>query len=251
MSLSRRPVLVDEDYANDIATVGRISAIPAILAVVCQATGMGFASVARVTDHRWIACSTRDAINLGLRAGSELPIETTICNEIREHRRAVVIENVDEDPFYRDHPTPKLYGLQSYISTPIMLSDGRFFGTLCAVDPRPAPVGEPHILGMFRLFAEMIGQSYEALRAADASQQALVEEQRNFELRTRFVAALGSDLRNPVTGIQAGVQLLGKEGLGDRAAMILDLIGDAADRTASIIDDLSDLAAGKGARRPH
>ena len=31
-----------------------------------------------------------------------------------------------------------MYGFQSYISTPIFLKDGSFYGTLCAIDPRPA-----------------------------------------------------------------------------------------------------------------
>ena len=35
--------------SDDIAVIQRISAVPTILDVVCRATGMGFAAVARVT----------------------------------------------------------------------------------------------------------------------------------------------------------------------------------------------------------
>ena len=47
-------------------------------------------------------------------------------------------DNVATDAIYRQHATPAIYGFQSYISVPIILADGTFFGTLCAIDPRPA-----------------------------------------------------------------------------------------------------------------
>jgi hypothetical protein len=39
--------------------------------------------------------------------------------------------------------TPAMYGFQSCISMPIILSDGFFFGALCAIDPRPARLNTP------------------------------------------------------------------------------------------------------------
>lgn len=126
------------DLQPDIFAAASIAAIPSILEVVCQATGMGFAAVARVTDERWIACGVRDGIGFGLEPGGELKLETMICNEVRECREAIVIEHVAEDPDYRDHPVPAAYNFQSYVSVPIILSDGTFFGTLCAIDPKPA-----------------------------------------------------------------------------------------------------------------
>src|SRR5580704_2784389 len=86
-----------DDLRADIAAIGQIEAVSTILDVVCRTTGMGFAAVARVTDERWIACSVRDEIAFGLSPGGELEIGTTICNEIREHHRPVVIDNVATD----------------------------------------------------------------------------------------------------------------------------------------------------------
>ena len=141
------------DFQQDIDAVARIKAVPTILEVVCETTGMGFVAVARVTEDRWIACGVRDGIAFGLQPGGELKIETTICHEIRQSHEAVVIENVAEDATYAGHPTSAMYGFQSYISMPIILPDGRFFGTLCAIDPRPARVNTPATIGMFKLFA--------------------------------------------------------------------------------------------------
>lgn len=57
----------------------------------------------------------------------------------------------------RRHPTPKLYGFQSYISVPFALLNGSYFGSLCAVDCKPARVNTAATLGMFKLLSELIG----------------------------------------------------------------------------------------------
>src|ERR1700712_5224391 len=85
------PLTTDEHILADVATIGKISIVHSILDVVCQTTGMGFAAIARVTDTRWVACAVLDKISFGLAAGGELEIKTTICDEIRENRRPVLI----------------------------------------------------------------------------------------------------------------------------------------------------------------
>jgi GAF domain-containing protein len=114
-------------FQADVESVSRIGAVPTILNVVCRTTGMRFAAVARVTEDRWIACSVLDEIDFGLKPGGELKVESTICNEIRQSREPVVIDNVAEDQVWCQHNTPAMYGFQSYISVPIVLADGSFF----------------------------------------------------------------------------------------------------------------------------
>src|SRR6476620_11757986 len=123
---------MDQDLHSDVAAILRIPAIETMLEVVCRSTGMGFAAVARVTEDRWIACQVRDEIAFGLKPHGELKVETTICNEIRQTGRKVVIDHVAEDEWFCRHPTPAMYGFQSYISVPIVLPGRGFFGTLCA-----------------------------------------------------------------------------------------------------------------------
>ena len=148
--------MLSEDLKADVSDVQRVRAVSSILEVVCRVTGIGFAAVARVTEDRWIACAVKDDIAFGLKPGGELKVETTICNEIRQSGQEVVIDHVAEDPNFCRHPTPAMYGFQSYISVPIVRSNGAFFGTLCAIDPRPIKLRTPEIIGMFKLFAELI-----------------------------------------------------------------------------------------------
>ncbi len=125
-----------DDLARACADLGEDPDIRALLARVCARTGMGFAAVAYVTDTRWIACQVDDRVAFGLNPGDELEIKKTICDEIRDSGQRVVIDDTDADPNWSSHPVPKLYGFHSYVSLPLMI-DGRFFGTLCALDDAP------------------------------------------------------------------------------------------------------------------
>ena len=233
------------DFSADIAAVQGIAAVPRILEVVCRSTGMGFAAVARVTKQRWVCCAVRDEIEFGLVPGGELEVETTICHEIRQTHEAVVIDNVAEDATYCGHHTPAKYGFQSYISMPIILADGTLFGTLCAIDPRPARLNTPQTIGMFKLFAELIATHLEAVDRLAASEARLLSERETSELREQFIAVLGHDLRNPLASIAAGTKMLAREGSKAATGEILGLMQKSVARMSALIDNVLDFARGR------
>lgn len=229
----------------DVEFVGRINAVASILEVVCRTTGMGFAAVARVTEERWVACAVRDEINFGLQPGGELKIETTLCNEVQQNRELVVINYVDEDEKYCRHPTPAMYGFQSYISVPIIRKDGSFFGTLCAIDPKPAQLLNPETTGMFKLFADLISFHLNAVEQLDISSSELNEERKTAELREQFIAILGHDLRNPVGAISNAAQLLLRMPLEERVLRLANIIKDSSYRIIGLIENILDFARGR------
>lgn len=234
-----------DDVQADVAAANRIEAVPTILEVVCRTTGMGFAAVARVTEDRWIACSVRDEIAFGLQQGSELKVETTICNEIRHHREPVIIDNVAEDESYCGHPTPAMYGFQSYISMPIILPNGTFFGTLRAIDPKPAKIKRPEIIGMFKLFAELIAFHLDAIDRLTTSEADLLDERKTSDLREQFIAVLGHDVRNPLTAIISAAEMLERMPLSDRAMRFARLIQASAERIYELTNNMLDFARGR------
>jgi signal transduction histidine kinase len=234
-----------QDFQADVERVGRIESVPTILDVVCRTTGMRFAAVARVTEGRWVACGVLDFIDFGLKPGGELKVETTICHEIRQSREPVIIDHVSEDSVWCGHPTPAMYGFQSYISMPIILADGSFFGTLCAIDPLPARLRTPETIGMFRLFAELIAKSLDAGRKLAATESALHDERADSELREQFIAVLAHDLRTPMRGISCFVDLLLKTPLEEKAIPMARTIRESASRMSALIDNLLDLARGR------
>ncbi|WP_404710635.1 GAF domain-containing protein [Sphingomonas sp. MMS24-J13] len=145
-----------DQFAANIAAEGDSDGIRAILEDVCRITQMGFAAVARVTDTRWIAAQVLDKIEFGLNPGDELELKTTICDEIRQAGQTIVIDYVAGDPNWRTHHTPALYGFESYVSIPLFLDDGSFYGTLCAIDPHPRALSSPATVGALERMAKRV-----------------------------------------------------------------------------------------------
>jgi signal transduction histidine kinase len=138
-----------------------------------------------------------------------------------------------------------MYGFESYISVPIVLTNGRFFGTLCAIDPNPRRLNTPEMIGMFKLFAELIAYQLDAAEQLATSEASLFDERRTAELREQFIAVLGHDLRNPLASIDAGAKvLLGKEQQAE-SLDILKLMHASVRRMSALIDDVMDFARGR------
>lgn len=228
----------------EVHAVSRIPILPSLLNFICKTTGMRFAAVARVTEDRWITCQSLDKIDFGLKTGDELDVQTTICNEIRELNKAVVIDHVEKDEYFNCHPTPKLYGFQSYISVPIYRKNGEFFGTLCAIDPEPARVNNPDTLSLFEHFAELISFHLETLDELDEKSAELLEEKKIGKLREQFLAILGHDLRTPVSTIRLSTDLLLQLKLGDIPERNLKMIKSSTFRMENLIENILDFARG-------
>ncbi|MDB6132664.1 MAG: Sensor protein [Verrucomicrobiales bacterium] len=239
----------DDDLVNstskDVALIQAITAVPAILDVICRTTGMGFAAVARVTESRWVACSVLDHIQFGLPAGGELELETTICHEIRQSQAPVVIDHVARDEVYCGHHTPLKYGFQSYISMPIFLKDGQFFGTLCSIDPNPARLNTPETLSMFKLFAELIAFHIDGAKTLARSESQLQEVREISQLREQFIGVLGHDLRNPLNAISMGTMLLSESPLEPEDKEVVRMMDRSISRMSELIDDVVDFTRGR------
>lgn len=240
------------DIQAEVDAVQQIGAVPKILDVVGRMTDMGFVAIARVTSRQWVCCAVRDNINFGLAEGGELKLETTICNEIRQHGNIVVIDDVQTDGAFCNHPTPAMYGFRSYISAPIILHDGTVWGTLCAIDPKPRGLSKPEILGTFQLLSELIGMQLDLNKSLEQSQAELrtsqadlLDERRTAELREQFIGVLGHDLRNPLASIDAGMRGLLRSPDAPGAPEIILAVQKAVLRMAALVDNIMDFARGR------
>lgn len=243
--LAATPGDTPDEIARDVLAVGRIEALPTLLEVLCETTGMRFAAVARVTEKTWTACAVKDDINFGLKAGGQLAIESTLCLESKRTLAPIVIDHASIDLRYRDHHTPLTYNIESYVSVPIVLATGRYFGNLCAIDPAPAKVSDPKVIGMFLRFARLIAMQLDHEITRQREQNALRNERAASELREQFIAILGHDLRNPLQAIVASSELLARK-LADPGLLgLATRIKANAKRMSSLIDDVLDFARGR------
>lgn len=230
--------------AHDIARIARISAVPSLLRIVCENTGMRFAAVARVTDGTWTACAVQDDLQFGLAPGGQLDVHTTLCKEARAARRTVVFDHASQDPAYCQHHTPRIYNIESYISVPIVRANGEYFGNLCAIDPEPHPVSDPKVVAMFERFAELIGHQLDLELHQEQTEHRLIDAQATAELREQFIAVLGYDLRNPLASVGAIGEILARWSTPD-VARYGQRIKASTQRMSGLISDVLDLARGR------
>ncbi len=233
------------DIALDVAAVSRIACVPELLRVACKTTKMGFAGVARVTEESWTACAVEDNIGLELQPGGQLDIHTTLCLEARNVRAPVVIDHASVDPLYSSHHTPRIYGIESYISVPIVLAGDEYFGNLFAIDRLPARPSRPEVVSMFKLFASLLAMHLNEERTRHAHAQALLDKIATGELRDQFIAVLGHDLRTPLSAVSSTAQLLCRSGNDPKVIQLAQRIRASSTRMAALIDDVLDLARGK------
>lgn len=194
---------------GDVGKIDRCASVPGILDAVVALTGMRFAAVARVTDTQWIACAVRDDLGFGLKPGGELVLDSTICDEIRQHHQPVVFGHASAHPIFRDHHTPKQYGLESYISVPIFRRDKTFFGTLCAIDAVPNTIDADTVkVDTIMLFAQLIGYQLDMVDDLDASAARLQAFESKSALRDKDVASSERDMRDLLQPVISGLYLL-------------------------------------------
>jgi len=233
------------DLSHDISTIAKIEAVPLILNMVKHVTGMRFAAIARVTERKWVACAVDDSIDFGLIPGGELVLETTICHEIRQHRKPVIFKNASEHPVYSTHHTPKTYGLESYVSIPITRTNGDFFGTLCAIDQVPAHFDEDAVCNTLTLFAQLIAVQLDVLADLEAKTIELANAAETGIVREQFIAVLGHDLRSPLSAIRMSADLLEARLPAGREQQLAIAIRQSSQRMNNLIEDVLDFSRGK------
>ncbi|MBA1203329.1 GAF domain-containing sensor histidine kinase [Pseudomonas capeferrum] len=229
----------------DIATIGRINAVPAILQVICETTGLRFAAVARVNESSWTACAVLDTLGFGLEVGGELDVNTTLCHDIRTSHKTIVIDKASEDEQYCHHHSPRIYKFESYISVPVFRTNGSFFGTISALDSRPASLKGSAIQPMMESFARLLAIQIESEENAQKTEQALQKERAMAEVREQFIAVLGHDLRNPLFAITAGAELLVQRLQDDKSRAIARHIHTCGRRASQLVRDVLDFARGR------
>jgi signal transduction histidine kinase len=234
-----------ENIARAVAAIAGMDALPTLLKVLCEMTGMRVAVVARVTDKTWTACAVKDEAHFGLKPGMQLAVNTTLCFDSRSSRAPIVIEHASADPRYRNHEAPKRYQIESYVSVPIIRADGGYFGNLSALDPSPAKVAEPRILSMFTEFAALIALQLDHQLLQEEEHSALLDERAAGELREQFIAILGHDLRNPLHAVYASGDMLERRLTDPGLLAFVSRIKTNARRMSALIDDVLDFARGR------
>ncbi|MDP9902356.1 GAF domain-containing sensor histidine kinase [Variovorax ginsengisoli] len=234
-----------ENIRRDIEAIGRISAVPAMLQLICDQTGMGFAAIARVDEESWTACAVLDRINFGLKPGDQLEVNSTLCVEVRGSCKPAAFDHASRHPVYCEHPTSRVLNIESYISAPIVKRDGSYFGNLCAIDPDPHQVNNTKVLALFQGFADLIAHTLELVDRQSLTESALLDAEATAELRDQFIAVLGHDLRNPLATLSAIGEIFSRKSSDPEVMRAAQRIRTTTRRMAALIEDVMDFARGR------
>ncbi|WJG08874.1 GAF domain-containing sensor histidine kinase [Aliiglaciecola sp. LCG003] len=230
---------------KDIRTIQSIEAVPFIMKMLSDATGLRFICIARVTDSKWTTCAVLDLVNFNLNPGDQLDIDTTFCNQVRKSTQPIIIEHAQNDGHYSQSPIPTMYGFESYFSFPIYSKDGNFFGTICGLDPLPAKLKTSEIELKIKSFAELISRQITADERLNIAESELFNEQAAAKLREQYIAILGHDLRTPLSALTMGVSFLKEQVKDETSQKILARMDNSANRMKRLISDVMDLTHGK------
>ena len=177
--------------------------------------------------------------------------------------------NVAGRIFYETHFAPllRMQGFFNEVALNLVKKDGESFPVLVNAAERTDADGRPQFIRL-TVFNATDRRRYERelLKARDElktlsdtlekrvaeavaaqlrSDSALTLQREEAKLREQFIAVLGHDLRNPLASIAAGIRLIQKSKLDERAQSIVLTMQKSVMRMASLIDNVLDFARGR------
>ena len=198
---------------KDIQTIQSIEAVPHIMKMLSDATGLRFICIARVTEVKWTTCAVLDLVDFNLNPGDELDITTTFCSQVRRSTQPIVIEHAQKDAHYSKSEIPIMYGFE--------------------------------IQNQIKSFAELISRQIEVDERLSIAESDLFNQKTAFKLQEQFIAILGHDLRTPLSALTMGVSFLKQQVKDETSQRILARMDNSTTRMTRLISDVMDLTRGK------
>ncbi|MBD5779222.1 GAF domain-containing sensor histidine kinase [Pelagicoccus sp. NFK12] len=230
--------------SREIPQPASASAVPTILKLVCELTGMRLALVARLMDGKWTACGVHDCMDYGLAVDDRLEMGETILVRSGDSAFLPFAESVGAERFPRKHGTPPSAGPGRCIWLPISGCEGQLFGWLCVFDGRPNAF-KPDMVGVLTLLGELLRQQLCTKCPRQELEEQLLAEREASRAREEFIAVLGHDLRNPLTSIIWAADLMRIQNDGPDRDELYQILRSCGLQIGNLIEDLLDFARGR------
>jgi len=109
----------------------------------------------------------------------------------------------------------------------------------------PRHLKDGKTLAVLQLFSELISVQLEAEEQHQGNRAELNAQLEAAKLREQFIAVLGHDVRNPLSSIVTGTELVLRRSRDADDRRVLERIRSSSRRIAALVDDLLDLARGR------
>lgn len=148
------------------------SAARAVLAFLHKRLGFDLWMVTRASGDDYIVLYAEDH-GYGVENGQVFNWTDSFCHRMASGKGPRVAPDVAAVPMFASAPVTEQVQVAAYVGVPLTQSDGTLFGTLCAIDPTPKPMGLELEQPLLELMAGMLSTILAAeLRVADISRRA-------------------------------------------------------------------------------
>lgn len=140
-------------------------AVGEVLRLLREHIGMDVAFVSEFTDGRRVfrRVSSRPGLDV-LAEGQSDPLEDSWCQQVVAGRIPQFVPDVAAEPATAGLKTAVAIG--THLSTPVVLTDGRVYGTLCTFSQAPQPEVTRRDLQRLRHTARLVADKIDASRRA-------------------------------------------------------------------------------------
>lgn len=160
----------------------------------------------------------------------ETPLSHSFCQIVRASDAALVVTDARRDARVSDNLAIRDLNVVAYLGWPIHSADGSPIGALCVIDGRPRAWSEGD-LELLSALAACVDDQIKLMTTVFQRNAALRQVEAHLHLanrasaaKTRFVATMSHEIRNPLNGVLGMAQVLErrltKPALRDMAAMI-------------------------------
>lgn len=178
-----RPEAIWLSGLAELASDRMSDSITRTIATAREALGMDIAFVSKFAEDRMTFRALEgDAESFGWQEGGSVPLEGTFCKRMVDGTLPKVVLDAKNDERVKDLEVTREADIGSYVGLPLQFSDGRIYGTLCALSHSP----EPHLRERDARFMKVLAR----LVADQIEREELETEKRRQELRAAGVGAL-------------------------------------------------------------
>ena len=129
---------------------------------VREALRMDVAFVSRfVGDRLFFRAIEGDAGSFGWREGESFPLDESYCKRVLDGRIPRVVPDAKGEDATKDLRVTSEADIGSYCAVPLVLSDGRLYGTLCCLSHEPDPWLRERDLGLMERTARFMVEELE------------------------------------------------------------------------------------------
>jgi GAF domain-containing protein len=133
--------------------------IERLLSTVREALQMDVAFISEFAGDQLVFRALEgEGESFGWRAGEGFPLDESYCKRVFDGRLPSVIPDARSEAQTRDLWVTNEANIGSYVAVPVVLSDGRPYGTLCCVSHRPDPRLRERDLGLMEGIAREVSR---------------------------------------------------------------------------------------------